>query len=64
MTVGLTRKIKLREALGLEVRAEAFNVLNHANASSLSTSMNSPRYGKVSTALDPRIIQLGLKLAF
>ena len=64
MTVGLTRKIKLRESLGLEVRAEAFNVLNHANASSLSTSMNSPRYGKVSTALDPRIIQLGLKLAF
>ena len=64
VTVGLTRKFRLGEHVSTELRGEAFNVINHANAGNISTALNSPLYGRVTTALDPRIIQIGLKIAF
>ncbi len=64
VTLGLSRKVKLTERVFTEIRAEAFNAINHANAGNLSTAMNSPRYGTVTSAQDPRIIQIGLKVGF
>jgi Carboxypeptidase regulatory-like domain/TonB dependent receptor-like, beta-barrel len=45
-------------------RGEFFNFFNHTNLNSVNTSPTSPAFGTVTSALDPRIIQLGLKLYF
>jgi hypothetical protein len=50
----------------LEFRAEGFNVFNRVNlniASSTSTRSNA-LFGRITTAGDPRILQLGLRYAF
>jgi hypothetical protein len=54
----------LTERQRLQFRAEAFNLFNHANLGSPGTSLNSPSFGVISTASDPRIVQLALKLIF
>jgi hypothetical protein len=68
----LTKNFRLRENATLEFRAEAFNVFNHPqlgtpyvgfvpNASGVNTSSN---FGTITSALDPRDIQLGMHLAW
>jgi len=48
----------------LEFRAEFFNVWNHTELNSVSTTFSSGNFGAVTSAHDPREIQLGLKLYF
>ena len=48
----------------VQLRAEAFNVLNHANLGSPGTSVNSPSFGVISSASEPRILQLAVKVIF
>ena len=63
--MSLLKNTKITEGSSLQFRAEAFNVFNHAqfnnpagNAKSAST------FGTVTTARDPRIMQVALKLEF
>ena len=60
----LSRTFALREGKTLQVRGEAFNVLNHANFNVPVSSLNSGAFGKVQAAGDPRIMQFALKLVF
>ena len=60
----LFKNFPITESKRLQFRAEAFNLLNHANLGAPSTSGNSPSFGVISTASDPRILQLALKLIF
>jgi hypothetical protein len=62
--VGLTRTFRMRENHSIEFRAEAFNLPNHLNANNPTTALNSQLFGRVTTAQDPRIIQLALKYVF
>ena len=55
---------KVRENVGLEYRAEFFNAFNHAQFYNPSGNFTSSTFGQVTTARDPRIIQMGLKLNF
>jgi len=49
----------------VELRLEAFNVLNHFNWGDPATNFNSGSFGRITTQTgDPRILQLGLKYAF
>jgi len=74
--MGLTRTFAIREKQSLQLRAEAFNVPNHANycapafqgivpaISCPDVNLNSPTFGKILGAADPRIMQMALKFVF
>lgn len=48
----------------LELRAEFFNIFNHANFINPVTNINSAQFGQVTSTRDPRIIQLALRVVF
>jgi len=48
----------------MEFRAEFFNAFNHTEFNSISTTFSSGNFGAITSAHDPREIQLGLKLYF
>lgn len=60
----LFKNIKVNERMHFQFRGEFFNLFNHTNPDGIGTSLGSSTYGKVVSARDPRIIQLGLKLYF
>lgn len=62
--VSLLKDFRIGESVILQFRGEAFNVLNRANFSGVSAAVGSPNYGMITSARDPRSIQLGLKLEF
>jgi hypothetical protein len=62
--MGLSRTFRVREKQSVELRAEAFNVPNHVNPMNPTTVLNSPLFGKITTVMDPRILQFALKYAF
>ena len=62
--MGLTRTFRIYEAHSLQFRWEAFNLPNHMNPSNPTTAFNSPTFGKILAAGDPRIMQAALKYTF
>lgn len=53
------------ENSALEFRAEFFNALNHPQFSNPDSNFTSPTFGVISsTAVNPRVGQLGLKFEF
>lgn len=53
----------VRENIRAVFRAEFFNVFNHTNFTDVDNSLTSPGFGTITSAADPRIIQLGLKIS-
>jgi hypothetical protein len=75
--VALSRIFKFTERFSVQVRAEAFNVINHTNFvggispagtvqsyTTMNTNLSSSSFGLVQSAFDPRILQFALKLYF
>jgi hypothetical protein len=62
--MSLLKNTKITEGSSLQFRAEAFNVFNHAQFENPGGNINSGSFGGVTTALDPRIMQVALKLVF
>jgi hypothetical protein len=62
--MGLSRTFAVHERQTLQVRAEAFNVLNRANYNPPVSALNSAVFGQIQSAGDPRILQLALKFGF
>jgi outer membrane receptor protein involved in Fe transport len=71
----VSREFRMQERGTLEFRAEAFNVTNSmrpgvslpslaAGGSGLGLTFGTPTFGQVTSALDPRILQLALKFTF
>ncbi len=55
-----------RERITLELRVDAFNVLNHTEFNNLDNNAQDigSTFGQVTGAYDPRILQLGTHLRF
>jgi hypothetical protein len=50
--------------LGIEFRAEFFNLLNHTQFSNPGTDISAGAFGRISRTADPRILQFGLRLTY
>jgi hypothetical protein len=77
LDLAVARNFPIRERLRLELRAEAFNVLNHTNFNAPVTTLNvaldsrtgqaafnSPDFGLITAAKASRFLQLVLRLEF
>ena len=73
--MALSRDFRIRERQTFEIRAEAFNLTNSFRAGIASgasagaqtatlTQQNSPQFGQILNALDPRIMQVAAKFVF
>ena len=49
---------------GLELYAQAFNLLNHVNATTFSGVIASPFFGQATAAAPPRRVEIGARLSF
>lgn len=62
--LALLKETQITERVKLEFRAEFFNLFNHAQFRNPSADISSPTFGQVTSARDPRIGQMALKLYF
>jgi hypothetical protein len=64
--LSLFKSFLFSEARGsrLEFRAESFNTWNHTQFKDVSTNLGDSKFGQVTSAFEPRIFQLGMKLVF
>ena len=62
--LALSRRVPLRASTGLELRAEVFNVLNTPPLGNPNGVVGSAAFGTISTAGDPRVVQLAVKFLF
>ncbi len=71
----LTRNFSITERQRLQVRGEVFNLTNsfragipppslQAGGAGVVTTFGSPNFGQITSALDPRILQLAMKYTF
>jgi len=64
--LSLFKSFTLNEARGsrLELRLETFNTWNHTQFNAVDTNLGDSRFGQVTSAFDPRVLQLGGKIYF
>jgi hypothetical protein len=58
------KNLNLGEHLRFQLRGEYFNAFNHTNFNSVDSSLEDGNFGRVTTAHEPRIIQIGAKLYY
>jgi hypothetical protein len=62
--LALTRRLPLGARQAIELRAEVFNLLNTPNLGAPNAVAGAANFGTITTALDPRVGQVALKLLF
>jgi hypothetical protein len=62
--LGLIRRVPLPRMNALELRAEVFNLVNTPPLGTPNTVLGTPGFGSITSAGDPRVVQLALKLWF
>ena len=58
------RRVPLQGSTALEVRVEVFNATNTPPFGAPNTTVGSAAFGTITTAADPRVIQLAAKFIF
>lgn len=65
LDLALQREFSITEKIKFQIRAEAFNALNHTNLGTPNRFVNTPQFGTITeAATPPREIQLGARLSF
>lgn len=65
LDLALQREFAMTETVKLQVRAEAFNALNHTNLGTPNRFVNTPQFGTITEAATPgREIQFGVRVSF
>ena len=65
MDLAMTRSFALVERVRLDMRAEAYNALNHSNWGTPNRFVNTPQFGSITEATTPgREFQLSARLSF
>jgi hypothetical protein len=62
--LGINRRVRMGSRLSLELRAEVFNVFNAAHWNNPNGLFGSSAFGTITSAGDPRVMQLAAKLSF
>jgi hypothetical protein len=60
----LMRRVTLSEARSLELRAEVFNATNTPPLGAPNTTVGSAAFGTITSAGDPRVVELAVKFIF
>ncbi len=64
LDMAVWRSFPIAEAKKIDFRAEAFNAINHVQYGNPNTALNAGTFGQTTTAANPRIMQLALRLTF
>jgi len=64
LDLALVRKVAVAGDASLEFRAEAFNVTNRPPLGAPNTVLGTPGFGSITSAGDPRVIQVAVKVIF
>jgi hypothetical protein len=64
LDIAVIRRVSLPSGQALEVRAEVFNLTNTPPLGAPNGVQGSPAFGTITSALDPRVVQLALKFVF
>jgi hypothetical protein len=62
--MNINRKFQIKERMKIEVRADFFNIMNHANWNGPSAGLTSSTLGQVTAFGGPRLIQMAMKMYF
>ena len=62
--MAIYKDFKIGERQKFQFRGEFFNIFNHTNFSGVSTAVGSGTYGQITSARDPRIVELVLRYEF
>jgi hypothetical protein len=71
--MALSRLFYVREKQSIELRGEAFNLLNNfapgspgpgVSTTTIATALNASNFGQIQIAADPRIMQFAIKYVF
>lgn len=66
--MGLSKNVRFNDDMGIQFRAEFFNIFNQVNFANPATALNSASFGRITSTHanqgDPRIMQFGLKFVF
>ena len=60
----MTKLIRFRESIEIQLRGEVFNIFNHTNFRTIGTNITAGNFGQVTAVRDPRTMQFGLKVSF
>ena len=62
--ISAMKNFSIKERVRVQFRAEFFNATNTPYFGGLGTVVGTPNFGKLTSASDPRVVQLGLKVVF
>ena len=64
LDIGLHKNFFFTETVRIQLRGEAFNVLNNVNLDLPNSNRSSGTFGRITSASDPRILQFAIRLVF